>query len=208
MKKGEIKFYSFQSQSQFLLNIENLNLICILKYFTLICNIILNNKKMKKIFTLLMLVAVTFANAQAFKGKGDVKAQVGATFQNGANGIQVSADFGIGENMSYGFVGSYLLGFGDLPAGYSVPFKDRADIKARFNANIGKVLTLGDEVDIYPGLNLGTKAFGAHLGGRYFFSDGFGLFTELGFPIASYESANNGGFNDQFVFVIGASFNL
>lgn len=155
-----------------------------------------------------MLVVVAFVNAQAFKGKGDVKAQVGATFQKGANGIQVSADFGIGENMSYGFVGSYLLGFGNLPTGFNVDFKDRADIKARFNANIGKVLTLGDQVDIYPGLNLGTKAFGAHLGGRYFFSDGFGLYSELGFPIASYESKNGGGFNDQFVFVIGASFNL
>ena len=161
---------------------------------------------MKKIITLLMLASVFLINAQAFKGKGDVKAQVGATFQKGANGIQVSGDFGIGENMSYGFVGSYLLGFSG--GATDVAFKDRADIKARFNANIGKVLTLGDEVDIYPGLNLGTKAFGAHLGGRYFFSDGFGLFTELGFPIASYESANNGGFNDQFVFVFGASFNL
>ncbi len=164
---------------------------------------------MKKIVTLLMLVAVAFVNAQAFKGKGDVKAQVGATFQKGANGIQVSADFGIGENMSYGFVGSYLLGFSDVPTGsIEVPFKDRADLKARFSANIGKVLTLGDQIDVYPGLNIGTKAFGAHLGGRYFFSDGFGLFTELGLPIASYESNNGGGFNDQFVFVFGVSFNL
>ncbi len=164
---------------------------------------------MKKIITLLMLASVFFVSAQAFKGKGDVKAQVGATFQKGANGIQVSGDFGIGENMSYGFVGSYLLGFSDVPAGsIEVPFKDRADIKARFSANLGKVLTLSDEMDVYPGLNLGTKNFGAHLGFRYFFSDGFGLYSELGFPIASYESKNGGGFNDQVVFGFGASFNL
>lgn len=163
---------------------------------------------MKKIITLLLLSATALINAQtAFKGKGDVKAQVGATFQSGANGIQASADFGIGENMSYGFVGSYLLGFSDVPAGsIDVPFKDRADLKARFSANIGKVLTLPDNVDIYPGLNLGLKNFGAHLGVRYFFSDGFGLFSETSFPIASYDG--NKGFNNQFVFAVGVSFNL
>ena len=162
---------------------------------------------MKKIFTLLMLASAVFVNAQAFKGKGDVKAQVGATFQEGANGIQVSADFGIGENMSYGFVGSYLLGFSNTPTGsIDVAFKDRADLKARFSANLGKVLTLSDNMDVYPGLDLGLKNFGAHLGFRYFFSDGFGLYSELGFPIAQYE--NNAGYNNQLVFGIGASFNL
>ena len=162
---------------------------------------------MKKIFTLLMLASAVFVNAQAFKGKGDVKAQVGATFQKGANGIQVSADFGIGENMSYGFVGSYLLGFSNTPTGsIDVAFEDRADLKARFSANLGKVLTLSDNMDVYPGLDLGLKNFGAHLGFRYFFSDGFGLYSELGFPIAQYE--NNAGYNNQLVFGLGASFNL
>lgn len=165
---------------------------------------------MKKIFTLLLVASAFLANAQAFKGKGDIKAQVGASFQKGGNGIQVSTDFGIGENMSYGFVGSYLLGFGDLPAGFEVPFKDRADIKARFNANIGKVLTLDDNMDVYPGLDLGLKNFGAHLGFRYFFSDGFGLYSEIGLPIASYSKIEDGaiGYNNQFIFHAGVSFNL
>jgi hypothetical protein len=48
-------------------------------------------------------------HAQAFKGKGDVKFDVGANFQEGGSGIRVSADFGLGENMSYGFATSYLL---------------------------------------------------------------------------------------------------
>jgi hypothetical protein len=34
------------------------------------------------------------------------------------------------------------------------------------------------------GLDLGLKNLGAHLGFRYFFSDGFGLFAEAGVPIA------------------------
>ncbi len=162
---------------------------------------------MKKIITLLLLSGTVLVNAQAFKGKGDVKAQVGASFQSGAKGVQASADFGLGENMSYGFVASYLLGFDNVPAGsIDVPFKDRADLKARFSANIGKVLTLPDNIDVYPGLNLGLKNFGAHLGFRYFFSEGFGLFTEAGFPIATYEG--NAGYNNQFVFATGVSFNL
>jgi hypothetical protein len=39
-------------------------------------------------------------------------------------------------------------------------------------------------MDLYPGLDLGLKNLGAHLGFRYFFSDGFGLFAEAGVPIA------------------------
>ena len=64
---------------------------------------------MKKITTLVLLLAVGLINAQAFKGKGDVKFDVGANFQNGGSGIRVSSDFGVGENMSFGFVTSYLL---------------------------------------------------------------------------------------------------
>jgi hypothetical protein len=163
---------------------------------------------MKKIITLLLLSSAFLSNAQAFKGKGDVKAQVGALFQSGGKGIQVTADFGIGENMSYGFVGSYLLGFGDVPDGFTVPFENRADLKARFSANLGKVLTLDDKMDVYPGLDLGIRNFGAHLGFRYFFSDGFGLYTEAGIPIASYQKLEGVQYNNQFVFNIGASFNL
>ena len=55
---------------------------------------------MKKIITLSLLLSFGFINAQAFKGKGDIKAQVGANIQDGGTGIQLSTDFGIGENMS------------------------------------------------------------------------------------------------------------
>ena len=66
---------------------------------------------MKKFFTLAILLSVMISNAQAFKGNGDLKGQVGAVIQSGATGIAASADFGLGENMSYGFVASYLLYF-------------------------------------------------------------------------------------------------
>jgi hypothetical protein len=89
-------------------------------------------------------------------------------------------------------------------------FADKFDAKARFNANIGNVLNISDKLDIYPGLDLGLRNFGAHLGARYFFTEGFGIYTEAGIPLAKYDSNTIGyeRFNNQFVFQIGASFNL
>jgi len=164
---------------------------------------------MKKTITVLALAIVGLANAQAYKGKGDIKAQIGANFQNQGSGINVSADFGIGENMSYGFVASYLLSVQTVE-GIKPKFEDRADAKVRFNANLGNVIGLDKKMDLYPGLNLGTRNFGAHLGFRYFFTEGFGLYTEAGIPIAKYDSNVQGfdEYNNQFVFQIGACFNL
>jgi hypothetical protein len=161
---------------------------------------------MKKIITLVLLVSAGFANAQAFKGKGDAKFQVGANIQKGGTGIHVSTDFGLGENMSYGFAGSYLLNTTEGSPS-NMKFGDRVDVKARFNANLGNVFGLTKSMDIYPGLDLGLKNFGAHLGFRYFFTQGFGVYTEAGVPIAKYDN-NAIDYNNQFTFNIGASFNL
>ena len=164
---------------------------------------------MKKIITILAIATVSLVNAQAYKGKGDIKAQVGLNIQNQGTGINVSADFGLGENMSYGFVASYLLSAQEA-VGVKPEFKDRVDTKVRFNANLGNVFQLDKKMDIYPGLNLGTRNFGAHLGFRYFFTEGFGVYSEAGIPIAKYDSnvQGFGEYNNQFVFQIGASFNL
>lgn len=164
---------------------------------------------MKKVFTIIAVFFVAFANAQAFKGKGDLKGQVGLTLQDGGTGIGISTDFGMGENMSFGIVAGYMLN-ADKIAGVKARFEDRADLKVRFSANIGNVLKLDDNMDIYPGLNLGLRNFGGHLGFRYFFTDGFGMFAEANTPLARYDTDINGfeHYNNQFVFTIGASFNL
>lgn len=161
---------------------------------------------MKKIIIGLAVLSICFVNAQVFKGKGDTKFQMGASLQSKATGIFISGDYGIGENMSVGLTSSYVLGVseGRLSA---VPFKDKFDAKIRFNANIGNVLNIDNKVDVYPGLSLGLKNFGAHLGGRYFFTDGFGVFTEFGFPIAKYDTNSNDS-NNQFMVNFGISFNL
>ena len=162
---------------------------------------------MKKIILGLALLLTSLANAQAFKGKDDNKAQVGANIQKGGTGIFVSYDYGIGENMSIGATTNFLLGGSNGIAASDLDFKDRFDLKARFNANIGSVLDIDKKLDIYPGLDLGLKNFGAHLGARYFFTDGFGVFTEFGLPLAKYNK-NDNDYNNQFVWNFGASFNL
>ncbi len=164
---------------------------------------------MKKLITAAAILVITLSYAQAYKGKGDSKAQVGMNIQDNGTGINISADFGIGENMSYGLVASYLLSVDEV-LGDKPNFDDRADLKVRFNANLGNVFKLDKAMDIYPGLNLGTRNFGAHLGFRYFFTEGFGIYTEAGVPLARYDSNVQGfdEYNNQFVFQIGASFNL
>jgi len=164
---------------------------------------------MKKIITVFALFTLAFVSGQAFKGKGDIKGQVGLNIQGGGTGIFVSGDFGIGENMSVGFTGNYLLN-ADAIIGAKPKFEDRADLKARFNANLGNVFQLDKKMDLYPGLDLGLRNFGAHVGFRYFFTDGFGVFSEAGIPIAKYDTSVSGFgyYNNQFVLNIGASFNL
>ena len=161
---------------------------------------------MKKIITLLLLISVSFANAQAFNGKGDKKINVGATFQNAGTGIEASIDFGLGQNFSLGFGTSYVLGISNSTS-YSEDFNDRYDARIRLNANLGSVFKLNPKMDVYPGLDISLKNFGGHVGFRYFFTDGFGLFTEGVFPIAKYDTDAT-GFNNQFTWNLGASFNL
>lgn len=160
---------------------------------------------MKKIFTIVLLGAICMVNAQAFKGKGDAKLNIGATFQNGGTGIMASSDFGLGENISIGVLTSYLLGGSHIQ---DVKSDYRFDAKLRFNANLGSVLNVSPKFDVYPGLNLGLKNFGGHLGARYFFTDGFGVFSEFSVPFAKYDTDAVSKYNNGTTFNIGASFNL
>lgn len=160
---------------------------------------------MKKIIiTTFFLFALT-TNAQVFKGKGDSKLNLGLTIQNGGRGILANYDYGLGENISIGILTSYLLAGDQIK---KVSFENRFDTKLRFNANLGKVLNISPKLDVFPGLNLGLKTFGGHLGARYFFSDGFGIFTDFSVPFAQYDTDAQSKYNNGASFNIGASFNL
>ena len=163
---------------------------------------------MKKLIVVIASLSVSFINAQAYTGKNDNKFQVGLNAQDNGTGINVSYDYGAGENISFGFSSTYLLGVEDM---INADFGDRIDIRARFNANLGNVFNVSDNFDIYPGLSLGLKNFGGHLGARYFFTDGFGIYTELNTPFAKYKSGTLTAaemLHNQFTVNFGASFNL
>jgi hypothetical protein len=164
---------------------------------------------MKKIITATLFLTFGFANAQAYSGAGDSKFQVGANLQSGGTGIMVSSDYGFGLNLSFGLAANYLLSADEI-LGEKPEFGDRIDAKIRFNANLGNVLKLDPKMDVYPGLNLGLRNFGTHLGFRYFFTDGFGVFTEAGIPISKYNTNKKtfGNYNNQFALNIGAAFNF
>uniref|UniRef100_UPI00404B464F DUF6646 family protein n=1 Tax=Flavobacterium sp. TaxID=239 RepID=UPI00404B464F len=163
---------------------------------------------MKKVI-LIAVLFTSFVNAQVFTGKGDLKLHLGANIQDRGTGVTGSLDYGIGTNMSVGFSSIYLLGVDDI-AGDKPNVDERFDLRARFNANIADVFGIEDKFDVYPGLNVGLKNFGAHLGARYFFTDGFGVYSEIQFPIAQYKTDPTGFelYNNQFNLSIGASFNL
>lgn len=167
---------------------------------------------MKKLLFAAAFAVVGFASAQtdAYRGKGDTRFQIGANMQDGGTGIVTSLDYGLGESFSIGAQAGYLLGVKEIPGFGKPDFGDRFDIKARFNANLGNVIGLPTNVDVYPGLNLGLKNFGAHLGGRVFFTKGFGLFAEAQFPIAKYSDKDKvyNHLNNQFQMNVGVSFDL
>jgi len=163
---------------------------------------------MKNLFLVIAMISVAFVNAQAFDGKGDQKFQIGANFQDEATGINVTFDYGLGDNISVGVSSSYALGIDER---LDADFGDRFDLKGRFSANLGNVLDIDPNFDLYPGLSLSLKNFGGHVGARYFFSEGFGIYTEATFPLAKYSNDDTDiGYylNNQFAVNIGATFNL
>jgi hypothetical protein len=163
---------------------------------------------MKKLILGIALLSVLFIDAQAYTGKNDNKFQVGLNAQENGTGINIGYDYGIGDNISVGLNATYLLGVEEL---INADFGDRVDLRVRFNANLGNVINVGDNFDVYPGLSLGLKNFGGHLGARYFFTEGFGVYAELNTPFAKYDSGTLTAaetLHNQFTFNIGASFNL
>lgn len=157
---------------------------------------------------LILLMGTTASFAQGYSGRGDQKFQVGANLQNNGTGITASYDYGLGENISIGAISSYVLG---LNSAIDNGARERFDAKARFSAHLGPLMGISDRFDLYPGLDLGLKNFGFHTGARYFFSDGIGVFTELGFPIAKYDTGDLSPaeeLHNQFVINLGVTFNF
>ncbi len=164
---------------------------------------------MKKLATFIALLLFAFmVNAQAFDGSGDQKFHLGASLQDTGAGIVASYDFGFADILSVGVTSTYVLGVEELIA---IGFVDRFDAKARVNLHLGSTIGLGDNFDVYPGLNISLKNLGFHAGARYFFSDSIGVFGEIGHPIARYKSEGRSPAEDlhnQLVLNLGLSLNF
>ncbi|MBD0831085.1 DUF6646 family protein [Aestuariibaculum sediminum] len=163
---------------------------------------------MKKLILLVSILSISLAHSQAYVGVNDNKFQVGVNLQDNATGINLTYDYGLGDNISVGISSTYALGVNeDIDAS----FGDRFDLKGRFNANLGNVINVDENFDLYPGLNLSLKNFGGHLGARYFFTPGFGVYTELNAPLAKYKTEDltpAEELHNQFTISFGASFSL
>lgn len=171
---------------------------------------------MRAILVVITLLMAQTSFGQAFYGKYDTKLQLGANLQNKAAGITGSLDFGLGDNISLGLASSYLIDVSKTrnAEGEKVAiakFKDRFDLKARFSAHLSDVIQIDEAFDVYPGIYSSLKHFGGHLGVRYFFTHGLGVFTELNIPFAKYNTGDltpAKRLNNQVSLSFGASFNI
>ncbi len=145
---------------------------------------------MKKMILALMLFAGIFANAQAYTGKGDQKVNLGLNAWGYGTGITATYDYGLSDVISIGAGGNAYFD------NYRDNNKDnRVFIFGRLNFHLREALDLPEQLDIYPGVDLGVLGrdfgIGAHIGARYFFTDKVGVFAEVG---------NNGSLGVSFNF--------
>lgn len=137
-----------------------------------------------------MLFAGIAANAQAYTGKGDQKVNLGLNAWGYGTGITATYDYGLSDVISIGAGGNAYFD------NYRDNNKDnRVFIFGRLNFHLREALDLPEQLDIYPGVDLGVLGrdfgIGAHIGARYFFTDKVGVFAEVG---------NNGSLGVSFNF--------
>lgn len=135
---------------------------------------------MKKLFFMFVLMlAGTFANAQAWTGKGDQKINAGLSAWGYGTGITGTYDYGLNKLISVGAgLNIYFDNYKDNDD------KNRAFVFGRINFHLKEALQLPEKLDIYPGADVGVVGsnfgLGAHIGARYFFTERIGVFAEVG----------------------------
>jgi hypothetical protein len=158
---------------------------------------------MKKFFAIVALFSMSLVATKSFaqmnidKGVKFVNLGIGlggaGYLGTTALGFNAAADFGVARNITVGpSVGyrSYGSSFG-----YSL---SAFDIGARGSYHFNELLSTPENIDLYAGLGLtyfgysGSGYTGTsfiyvpiHLGGRYMFSEGTGVFAELGSAVST-----------------------
>ena len=132
---------------------------------------------MKKSLILFVLFILSLtATAQSYDGRGDQKFNIGYHFYGYENsGVKATYDIGLSEMFSVGAGATYFIN------------SDENDyfIYARTNLHLASLLDLPQQLDIYPGLEIGYLSrndigITGYLGVKYFISKKIGLFAEFG----------------------------
>lgn len=131
---------------------------------------------MKKLILIACMIIFNSVQAQSFEGETDQRIQVGTSFYGYGNGIKLTYDYGLTELFSVGGGATFL---------FAEPYKNDFFIYGRADMHLNKALNLPENMDVYPGIELGlitSNNFGlhGHIGFRYHFSDNLGAFLELG----------------------------
>jgi outer membrane immunogenic protein len=152
--------------------------------------------KMKKsiIIFLLSSIAVLTVNSQSPLGKGNQQFNAGLGFSGWGVPVYIGVDFGVQRDFTLGIEGSFRS--------YSHNFNEAKynstiiGLSGNGNYHFNRILEIPSNWDFYAGLNIGYYfwstpsdyngpsssglGLGAQIGGRYFFSNNFGLNLEFG----------------------------
>ncbi|MCU0396985.1 MAG: hypothetical protein MUC73_02675 [Cyclobacteriaceae bacterium] len=154
-------------------------------------------KKINLLFAM-MLLTLGVAFAQAPPGKGGSQLNAGLGFSSYGVPIYFGADFGVHEDITIG----PKISFRNYDYNAAGDDWDQNLTVIAFNGNyhFNRLLNMPSEWNFYAGLSLGyyiwsdieygdakSSSFGldAQIGGRYFFSDKFGINLEFGGGTAS-----------------------
>ncbi|NRS88969.1 outer membrane protein W [Flavobacterium sp. 7E] len=156
---------------------------------------------MKKIALLLALFTFGFVNAQAPLEKGGIQLN-GGLGSSGWGGLgYVGLDYGLLPNITIGAELSYQS-WGETRYGYDYS-QNALGIQANGNYHFNELLNVPSKWDVYAGASLNyynwfsknddnnnsiviydntpdNIGLGLHVGGRYFFTDNFGVNLQLG----------------------------
>lgn len=154
--------------------------------------------------TLLVLVVISFfglsgASAQGSLGKGNKQLNAGVGISTWGVPVYVGVDFGVHPDITIG----PMVSFRSYSERFNTTKYTHSIFVIGFNGNyhFNSLIDLDPEWDLYAGLTLGyyiwnspndyignqISALGVQgqIGGRYFFSDNFGVNLELGGGVAS-----------------------
>jgi hypothetical protein len=152
-------------------------------------------KKMKRHYLALLLIIFTLASyAQSPLPKGAVQLNAGVGFSSWGVPVYIGLDFGVHKDISIGTelsFRSYRENWADYRYRHSV-----IGISGNANYHFNSLLNIPSNWDFYAGINIGFYIWrspndypgnstsglglGAQIGGRYYFTNRFGINLELG----------------------------